>query len=85
MPRGVYLKFFATTEKGETCSLYAVDQVTENEISLRSIADTDVPSTYDIDSMAPTKAYILEAKLAMLEAQMDALRASISDLKRTNS
>lgn len=85
MPRGVYLKFCSTTERGETCSLYVADQVTENEISLRSIADTDVPSTYDIDSMAPTKAYILEAKLAMLEAQMDDLRASISDLKRTTS
>lgn len=85
IPRGVYLKFCSTTEKGETCFLYVVDQVTENDISLRPIVDTAVPSTYEIDSMAPTKAHILEARLAMLEAQMDDLRGSISDLKGTAS
>lgn len=79
--RGVYLKFCSTTEKGETCSLYVVDQVTENEISLRPIVDTAVPCTYEIDSITPTKIHILEAKLAMIEAQLDDLRRSLSDLK----
>lgn len=81
IPRGVYLKFCSTTEKGETCSLYVVDQVTESEISLQPIVDTAVPSIYEIDSIAPTKTHILEARLAMMEAQIDDLRRSISDVK----
>lgn len=81
IPRGVYLKFCSTTEKGGICSLYVVNQITESEISLQPIVDTAVPSIYEIDSIAPTQTYILEAKLAMMAAQLDDLRRSISDLK----
>lgn len=82
IPRGVYFKFFLATGKEETYSLYMVDQVTEIEISLLPVADTAIPSFYEIDSIAPTKAHLLEAKLAILEDQMDDLRRSIADLKK---
>lgn len=81
IPRGVYLAFGSTGEKGKTRSLFVVDQVTKNEILLRSVVDTDVPSIYDIDSIAPTRIYILEAKLAMMEVQIDNFRREMLDVK----
>jgi len=82
LPKGVYLKFCSTTVGGEFCSLYVVSQETESEISLLSVVGAEVPTIYDIDTIAPTKLHILEAKLEMLEAQMDDLRISISNMKR---
>lgn len=82
LPEGVYLKFCSTTVVGEFCSLYVVDQVTENEISLLSVVGAAVPTIYDIDAIAPTKLHIIEAKLGMLEAQIDDFRISISNVKR---
>lgn len=81
LPRGVYLKFCSISEEGEICSLYVVDQITESEISLLPVVDATVPRIYDIDSMTPTSIHILEAKLAMMEAQMDDLRRSILEAK----
>ncbi|WP_145928398.1 hypothetical protein [Pseudomonas sp. TCU-HL1] len=85
IPRGVYLEFCAKTENGKTRSLYVVDQVTESEISLLPVVDAAVPSIYDVDSMTPTRTYILEAKLTMMEAQLDDLRRSILDMKGATS
>ncbi len=81
LPRGVYLKFCSATVGGKFCYLYVVDQVTESEISLLSVVSAAVPTIYDIDTIAPTKLHVLEAKLKMLEAQMEDLRISISNVK----
>lgn len=81
IPSGIYLEFCSITDKGKTHCLYVVDQSTEREITLLPVADAAVPNIYDIESMSPISTYIFEAKLAMMEAQMDDLRRLILDLK----
>ncbi|WP_312904567.1 hypothetical protein [Stutzerimonas nitrititolerans] len=80
--RGAYLAFGSTGEKGKTRSLYVVEQVTETELSLRPIEDAAVPTIYDFESIRPSKLYLLEAKQAMIEVQIENLRSELSELKR---
>lgn len=80
--RGAYLAFGSTGEKGKTRSLYVVEQVTETELHLRPIEDAAVPTIYDFESTSPSKLYLLEAKQAMVEMQIENLRSELSELKR---
>lgn len=62
--------------------IYVVDDVTGNEILLRSVEASAVPGVYDISSAMPLKIHLLEARQAMLVDQMNSLNNDIAIFKK---
>lgn len=77
--KGLYLAFglAGCTER----LIYFVEGVTEDNVMLRSVDASAVPTIYDISPAMPLKIYLLEARQAMLFNQMNSLQKDIAIFK----
>ena len=75
LQQGLYVAFGASDGLGKFRSLYVVEMVAATEILFCPVEECNVPAIYEIDIARRYSFYLLQAKQAMLEAQM-------SDIKR---
>ena len=81
LQQGLYVAFGATDGSEKLRSLYVVETVTATEISLRPVEECNVPAIYEIDIAGRYSLYLLEAKQAMLEAQINDVRKWLLEYK----
>jgi hypothetical protein len=77
--KGLYLAFGQVGSKERL--IYRVEEVAKSDFLLQCVDATSVPSMYDIDSTAPLKIYVLEARQAMLADQMNSLQIDMAIFK----
>ena len=81
LQQGLYVAFGATDGSEKLRSLYFVETVTATEISLQPVDECNVPAIYEIDVAGRYSLYLLEAKQAMLEAQINDIRKWLLEYK----
>ena len=81
LQQGLYVAFGATDGSEKLRTLYIVETVTATEISLRPVEECNVPAIYEIDVAGRYSLYLLEAKQAMLEAQVNDIRKCLLECK----
>lgn len=81
LQQGLYVAFGATDGSEKVRSLYVVETVTATEISLQPVEECNVPTIYEIDVVGRYSLYLLEAKQAMLEAQVNDIRKCLLEYK----
>ena len=81
LQQGLYVAFGATDGSEKLRSLYFVETVTATEISLKPVEECNVPAIYEIDIAGRYSLYLLEAKQAMLEAQINDIRKWLLEYK----
>lgn len=72
--QGLYIAFGATHSSRKVRSLYVVESVTAVEILFRAVGECSVPAIYEVDISDCYDFYLLKAKQAMLEVQINDIR-----------
>lgn len=78
---GLYVVFGASDGSQKKRSFYIVKTVAVTEISFQSVGECDIPTIYEIDIEGSCSFYLLKAKQAMLEEQVDNVRKWLSKYK----
>lgn len=71
LQKGLYVVFGASDGSQKFRSLYVVKMIAAAEVSFQSVGECDIPTIYEIDIAGSYSFYLLKAKQAMLEAQMN--------------
>lgn len=79
--QGLYVALGATHGSRKVRSLYVVEMVAEVEILLRPVEECSVPTIYEVDVAGVHSFYLLKAKQAMLEEQMNDIKRCILEFE----